>query len=254
VAHELLRRAQSIDDPMLRVLAHYAVGLTSLHTGEFLLAREHQEKMLSLYDQERDKPLSFRIGNDAKQGVLSYAGWTLWHLGYPDQALEKSKEAISTAHATSDPNSLAGAEFFSTIVRLLRREHSLALEGAEDVMALSTERGLGAWLLFAPLHHGWAKLQLGHLEEGFEQIRQITAVIDAAGAHIGWPGTLSLLAEGYSASGRIEDALATIAEALAAVEEQAERMEEPEIHRRKGEILLRQSPSNAAERMVSRTQ
>jgi hypothetical protein len=88
-AHELLRRAQSADDPTLSILAHHAMGETSLHTGELLLARKHQKLLLSLYIQERDGPLAFRIGADAKQGILSYAGWILWLLGYPDQALER---------------------------------------------------------------------------------------------------------------------------------------------------------------------
>jgi len=61
-AHELLRRAQSTDNPMLIVLAHYALGETLLHTGELLLAKKHQDLMLALYDQERDGPLTFSIG------------------------------------------------------------------------------------------------------------------------------------------------------------------------------------------------
>jgi predicted ATPase len=67
-AYALLRLAQSTDDPMLLLLAHYTVGLTSLHTGEFLLARKHQEKMLALYNEERDKPLSFRKAQRCLRG------------------------------------------------------------------------------------------------------------------------------------------------------------------------------------------
>jgi hypothetical protein len=55
-AYQLLQQAESTDNPTLLLLAHYAVGLTSLHTGELLIARKHQDIVLSLYDQERDGP------------------------------------------------------------------------------------------------------------------------------------------------------------------------------------------------------
>jgi len=76
-AHQLLLRAQSMHDQALLVLAHYAMGETSFHTAELLLARKHQDIMLSLYNPERDGPLAFRVGVDAKVGCLLYAGWTL---------------------------------------------------------------------------------------------------------------------------------------------------------------------------------
>ena len=40
---------------------------------------------------------------------LSYAAWTLWHLGYPDQALKRSQEALTLAQELSHPFSLAFA-------------------------------------------------------------------------------------------------------------------------------------------------
>jgi predicted ATPase len=84
-ARQLVRLAQSTGDHTHLVLAHYAMGETSLHTGELQVAREHQEIVLSLYDKARDRPLAFRLGSDVKQGIRSYAGWTLWLLGYPDR-------------------------------------------------------------------------------------------------------------------------------------------------------------------------
>ena len=42
---------------------------------------------ISMYDPERHRPLAFRYGGaDAGVVCLSFAAWTLWQLGYPDQA------------------------------------------------------------------------------------------------------------------------------------------------------------------------
>jgi hypothetical protein len=98
-AQQLLRRAQIANDPTLLVLAHIAMGETSLHTGELLLAREHQEIALSLYHRERDRSLAFVMGADPKQGAHSYAGWTLWILGYPDREITNDCSPLTGSSA-----------------------------------------------------------------------------------------------------------------------------------------------------------
>ena len=44
---------------------------------------------------------------------LSYAAWTLWMLGYPDQALQRSQEALTLAQELSHPFSLALGPLFA---------------------------------------------------------------------------------------------------------------------------------------------
>jgi class 3 adenylate cyclase/predicted ATPase len=243
-ARQLLRLAQSSGDHTHLVLAHYAMGETSLHTGELKLAREHQEVVLSLYDQTRDLQLAFRIGSDAKQAILSYAGWTLWLLGYPDQALATGEQAIAFARDISHPNSLAAAEFFLMIVQLYRREAPAVEETAQRVIAFSTEYGFGAWLLHSGTNRGWAIAEQGRPEEGIALMREGLATAHEAGADIGRTDGLCHLAEAGMKADRPDDALSIVTEALAAADQQEERYYEPDIHRVRGEVLLRQDGSN----------
>jgi predicted ATPase len=243
-SRELLRLAQSTGDHTHLVLAHFAMGEMSLHTGELKLAREHQEAMLSLYDDERDRPPAFRLGVDAKQDILSYAGWTLWHLGYPDQALVTGQEAVAFARGLSHPNSLAAAEFNLNIVQTSRREAPAVQETAERVIAFSSEHGFGAWLLYSTSHRGWAIAEQGRYEEGIALMREGLATAHGAGADIFRTDLLCRLAEVCMKAGRLDEALSTAREALAAVDQQQERYYEPDIHRVKGEVLIRQDSSN----------
>ena len=55
LAEQLLRRAQSAHDPALLMYAQHALGYTSFSMGEWLLAREHLEMAISLYDPERHR-------------------------------------------------------------------------------------------------------------------------------------------------------------------------------------------------------
>jgi predicted ATPase len=230
------------------VLAHSAMGQTSLHTGELNLAMKHLEILLSLCDGESGRKLALLTGSDQRQGALSYGGWAMWLLGYPEQAIEKGQQAMVAAQESNFPNSVAGAEFFATIVRIYRREFRLVQEMAERVIALSFQHGLGAWLLFSPNHLGWAISQQGRSEEGIEQMQQAQAVTFAAGALIGRANARCQLAEGYMKANRIGEALDAVREALETADQQQERYFDAEIHRLKGElILIKQSDSNAAE-------
>jgi predicted ATPase/class 3 adenylate cyclase len=101
-AEQLLWQAQSAHDPALLLQARDALGITSYWMGEFLTAREHLENAIALYDPERHQPLMFRYGGaDAGVRSLAYAAITLWPLGYPDQGLKRSNEALTLAQALS---------------------------------------------------------------------------------------------------------------------------------------------------------
>ena len=61
------------------------------------------------------------------------------------------------------------------------------------------------------------------------------------------PYYLSWLAEAYGETGRLDDGLGALTKALAAADEHEDRFWKAEIHRLKGELLLRQDHSNVVE-------
>ena len=248
LAEQLLRRAQSAHDPALLLYARYALGVVSFRMGEFLLAREHFETAISLYDPQRHRPLiSHYLVADAGVICLSYAAWTLWHLGYPDQALKRGNEALRSARALSLPLSLAFAEVFFVILLQYRREASAAQEPAECVVALCAEHEFPDWLGQATGLRGWTMAEQGHNEEGIAQIQEGLAAYRATGAELNRPYFLCLLAEACTKSGRLDDGLSALREALVAANEHENRHHEAEMHRLKGELLLKQNDSNTAE-------
>jgi len=134
---EQLLEARSAQNPVLLAYAQLARGVTSFWMGKFLTAREYLESAITLYDPERHRPLIYRYGYDAGVASLAYAAWTLWLLGYSDQALKRSHEALALAQGLSHPLNLAHAELFLGVLRQYRREVSAAQENAESVIAHS---------------------------------------------------------------------------------------------------------------------
>src|SRR5205807_1163892 len=146
LGEQLLQLARNANDPALLMYAHVALGDASCQLGELLHAREHLEKAISLYDLERHRTLTFRFGVDAGVNSLSYAARTLWFLGYPDQALKRSNEALVLARELSQPHSLAFAENVVGHILLSRREAPAAQEATERLIALCAEYGFIFWL------------------------------------------------------------------------------------------------------------
>jgi class 3 adenylate cyclase/predicted ATPase len=248
LAEQLLRRAQSEQDPALLMFAHLALGDTSLWMGELLLAREHLEMAISLYDPERHRALALRYGGmDARVWCLLLAAWTLRVLGYPDQARERGKEARMLAQGLSNPFGLALAEYFVGILRQSQRETRAAQQTAEALMELSIEHGLTGYLALATRLRGWAMAEQGRHEEGIAQLQEGLAASRALGEELWRPYFLALLAEACKEAGRFDDGLSVLTEALAAADQHEIRVFEPEIHRLKGELLLKQNTMNAAE-------
>ena len=93
--------------------------------GEFVLAQDHQKQAITLYDPQKEKCHS------PDRDCLSWAAWTLWYLGYPDQGLKRSQEAVALAEGLSHPFSRAYALVCAAKFHLLRREEQLARERAE---------------------------------------------------------------------------------------------------------------------------
>ncbi|HLW69729.1 MAG TPA: adenylate/guanylate cyclase domain-containing protein [Candidatus Binataceae bacterium] len=248
VAEGLLRLAQSAHDPELLLYAQIALGHTFLWTGDFIPAREHLESAIAIYDPEHHQTLALRyLGFDAAVYCLSGMALTLWQLGYPDHALRSGNEALALARRLSDPQSLVLAERFIGEVHLFRREASSAQESAESLIALAAERGFSEWLPRATTLRGGAIALQGRYEEGIAQIQEGLAALRATRFELWRPSFLCLLAEAFVETGRLDDGFNALTEAQAVANKNEEREHEAEIHRLKGELLLRRDQSTTEE-------
>jgi predicted ATPase len=242
LGEQLLTVAQSARDSAFLLQAHYALGVTLVNLGKFTLAREHFEQSLVLYDLQQHRFQAFRYGAfDPKAAALSFLALVLWVLGYPDQALQRSQEALVFAHDLSHPSSLAQALIWTAWFHLYRWEGQIAQDRAEAAIALSTDQGFPQWLAMAIVFRGKALAEQGQEEAGIAQICQGLATQQAIGMGVTRPYYLALLAEAYGQTGQGEEGLAALTEALTRVDKTGERQAEAEIYRLKGELALQQS-------------
>jgi len=105
--------AQRQRDPALLLQAHVAMGTTLVWLGEVTAARAHLEQAIALEDPQQRRALAFAGGIDPKVGGGAFLAVDLWLLGYADQALRRSQEALVLAQERAHPYSLGFALFFA---------------------------------------------------------------------------------------------------------------------------------------------
>ncbi len=171
LGEQLLHLAQRRQDPVALLEAHLGLELTLWDLGELTEARTHLEQGIVLYDRQQDRSLAFRHGRDPGVTSRYAAALVLWLLGYPNQALQRSHEAIRLAQELSHAYSLALALYWTAVCHQYRREGQAAHERVEAAIALSTEQGFASYLARGTLLRGWVLAAQGQGEVGIVQMR-----------------------------------------------------------------------------------
>jgi tetratricopeptide (TPR) repeat protein len=245
-AKELFTFADRRRDPALLIVAHDALGDTSLWTGELRAARRHLERGAELYDREGLGSDATQFGYDSGVACLSFLSLTLWYLGFSDEARERSEEAMALAQALGTPAGMAQTMFFTAWVHQLSGNAETARTRADQLITLCEEQGIPMYLAAGRLLKGLLLAEEGRAEEGIALMREGGAGHRATGTQLGasvWAG--GWLAEGLLHAGRVEEALQVLDEALGFVERTGERFHEAELWRLRAEALRRNGAEDA---------
>jgi class 3 adenylate cyclase/tetratricopeptide (TPR) repeat protein len=236
---QLLAIAKEKPDATFLLWAH-CFGLILCPMGEFASARSDLESAVSLYETERAEEYRTVYPN-VDPGVVAL-GWlaiTLCLLGYPDQALERSRQALALARKLARPFNLAFALGRSAQFHLLRREGEACLANADESLLLATEYGLEQVSTWAAAHRARALIELGRFEEGTVQLKEDLAVLRASDWALHLTAFLGALGDGYGKIGRVAEGLAAATEGLAVSEKNSDRWFNAELYRVRGELLLK---------------
>jgi len=247
LSEQLLTLAQQLQDSAMLVAAHRALGTTLYNLGTAADAHTHFTQGITLYDPQQHRPYAFLYGEDAGVVCHSFAARALWSLGYPDQMLVRSQEAVMLAQQIVHPFSLGFALVLAAVFHQLRREVRAVQECAEAAFSLAVEQGFPHWMAQGSILRGWTLAHQGQVQAGIEQMHQDLIAFRATGAEINQSYYLALLAEAYGIMGQPETGLTMLTEALTVVDNTGERWYEAELYRLKGALLLQQSLDNQVE-------
>jgi DNA-binding SARP family transcriptional activator len=241
----LLAAGERAADPMLIVEADYVLGVTSFWEGRFRESRRHFEDAIERYSAERREAHIALYSQDPKVVCLSRLSWTLWLLGYPDQAAEARDSALSLAAELRHPFSRCYATLYGAILSQELGDEPSRAELLEATERVATDQQFHLLRTWAELLRQWSVARQGDREaikamktaiDGLEETRQAPLV----------SYFLTLLARAYLSAGDHSQGLDAVTRALAESQRTGARYADSELHRLRGE-LLEASGGGAAE-------
>jgi predicted ATPase len=238
VTSQYIHLAHALRDTMSRVDARYMSGVTAFYLGELVSAHKELECGIVRDAPSLQRAHASHYGYTPEVFGLSRMALVLWWLGYPDQALQRSREVLALAQLLPAPFSLALAVASAALVHLQRREGQAAQEQAQRAISLAEEHGFPHWLAQGKILQGCALVEQGEIEEGLTPLCQGITTYRAIGIRLGYAAYLIKLAEAYGRDGKVKEGLTVLEQAQKTIDTHSDRFYEAELYRIQGELLL----------------
>jgi tetratricopeptide (TPR) repeat protein len=238
-AHEALELAEKAKDPLLIVEGHWLLGFQNFCLAEYVKARYHLEKVSAFYDPHEHHAVLIELrGVDAGLSAMAYDACCLQTMGYPDQALKKSQDAIALAKSFDHAFTLADVLCFAGCAMYEIRNDGESLKHAsEELKQLTDDKKLDGWIGHSTRYKGAALLMQGEPEQAIQTILDGIDISIKTSELLYRSLTLCSLARAQATLNMLDEGLATIDEALEVVEQTGEKLWESELYRVQGEIL-----------------
>jgi predicted ATPase len=208
--------------------------------GELASSQKELEKALALVQTE-SSVISF-----GHRGLfLTLFAQTLWLLGYPGLAFDRTEQARALAKKEPDLWLRSTCEYTALLVRLWLRDQQ-TVDDATRLLAFATEHGLSYGIFSARICLGGALAQHGRPAQGVAEME--LGLKEGVRMKMPWsPGIDAMRADAFAKLGRYSDGLRLVAEALVRSEETGAAMLRAEFYRLKGELLLARKNTNVDE-------
>jgi class 3 adenylate cyclase/tetratricopeptide (TPR) repeat protein len=248
LAAELFELGDTADDVPTQVIGCITRGYICMSLGEFAMGRAYLEKGLALYDPADRASYAELLPQDARVQLGVNGAQILGPLGYFDQALFHSDAALDEARRLAHAPTLAWGVAGAWVIRwFVRVDPGLLLPYADELLALGTEHGLGAFRAFALSVRGWCLAASGQAEEGIALVTAGLAAWDELAVLAYRPWFLNFLGDACRMAGQWQAALIHFAAARRLAEETGDRWFLAETLRLNGEVLRATGDSAAAE-------
>jgi class 3 adenylate cyclase/tetratricopeptide (TPR) repeat protein len=226
-------------------IAHRIIGVTCWFAGDFLEARRHLERALLLFEPGRDDDLAFRFGQDAGVSVMINLATVSWSLGDVARSTSLVEEARARIADLTHVASVAFGRMQIGIFEVMRNEVARAAPNASALVHLAREHDLPLWSAFGEFLEGWAAEQDG-APGGLDKMRRGVERLHEQ-AVLWFDGLIErALAQAEARAGDTSRAIAILDGALETSARIDCRTFEADLHRTRGDILLR-GPKRAAQ-------
>ena len=246
IAERFLREAEAEGRIAEARAAHLTLGLACMQLGDLREARTQLELGLSRFE-EPGSEIREKFGLDAGASARAFLAFTMWLSGDLPRARELIEEATRLAGELGHPPTTASVLLYKIAIETARNDFESVVVDAENFLKISQQHSMGYYLALSRLYLSLGRTQLGNAQRGVDDFRKSLADYRDQGNRVIVPGFLGALARLEAAAQNYERALALIDEALAISQEGGDRLYNSNLHRLRGNILLKRDPANPAQ-------
>jgi tetratricopeptide (TPR) repeat protein len=241
-ARQALNIAAAINDPEMRVLATYGLGLCHQALGEYRTAIDLFTQNVDGPDAELAKRL-LAVTMATYVPCASLIGYSLALLGDFERALIYGGRAIEAADAFDHPFAQAMAYTLQASTLAYRGEFAHALPWCERAVSLCEAKGVLIWLPAAHSALGWALAGAERAAEGLPYLERGATLQEAMGLKTSLSRHYVVWGQGLLLAGQIEEAIRVADRAIEVAEASTERGNEAEALHVRGQVAAaRESP------------
>lgn len=246
LAEQLLVFAERRRERVPLMIAHRALGTQLFHRGDLRRAAVHLERAIALYAPDFDRPLAFLYTQDPRVAGLAVLALCVHLLGSAAEADERCNVALGVARELGNSASSAMAIGHAAILRQIAGDDERARGHVEAQALLDNEHGSATWQSFAQVVQAWSLAGGGQIDEALDLLRQAMVDLQVAGMAVFWPWVLGVYADLCRRAGRDDEAITHLQGAIAGARRSGERVWEPELLRKLGELRAsRPEPTDA---------
>jgi predicted ATPase len=243
LAEKILNLSLLMNSDRAEAGARSAFGSTCLWRGEFGVARQHLDQAIAIYDRDiaRYLPMHEALVVPSR----CQASWALWMTGYPDQAHARAEEALDLATRLGRPFSMAFGLMYAIVLAHFRGDYTAIRPRAESLIEIARENGFPYWSAVGSMVIGRVLVGEGNHDAGIVRMLDAMRTLRETGGDLIHSYALSLLAESYLKAREPEKGLAVLAEARKDIETSGQHMQDAEIWRLRGELLVLRGGADA---------
>jgi predicted ATPase len=242
----LLAEAQADGDSDHEVQARHALWSSRLFRGDLEATCHHADRMLALYEVDRHGTQALTFGgHDARECGLTQNGTALFLLGYPERALARNAEGIAHALALGQPQVVAHALTWGSMLLQLAGELEELDRRTTLLARLADEHGLAIYYSEARALAAWRAVLEERDHRAAEEMRNFLDRRAAMGTVSLHSYFLMLFADAWLRLGRPDEAEAALKEGLARAKATGEHFCAADLHRLRARACLALDASDA---------
>ena len=243
----LTSQAKAAAESAFLMSANHLAGVTCEFMGDVKASTRLLEHARELHDPARHVAYNAMFGIDPGMVARAMSSRPLWALGYPDQALARSKETIALGRSQRQPVTFVFALIVSQGIHLYRGESTEAITMGDVIIAMCHEYEFPQEAEWARAFQGAAYSLAGRTDDGVRELRGSLAALSALRSGLVRTMFLSLLAEALERAGLVDEGHAVVDEGFAHADNTLEHGFRHELNRVRGALLRRQGRLDDAE-------